>query len=236
MLSGERYTEANVGGAVLASARLNLANALRAQNRVGEAIPYALAAVGSFEQLEGADAQRTINALSSLGRLQSMAGDSTAALAVQREVLARSLRRWGAKNQYTLVERMNLGFLEAELGQRDAALIDLRAAEAGLVETSGGQSALVQAARFGLADLAGDLGRYPEALQALTGIDAKALQATTSDPGRAELLAALKARIVHQRDHSPASRQALDQAIAAMTRAGVAASDVEPFQAVLAGK
>ncbi|WP_022976534.1 protein kinase domain-containing protein [Nevskia ramosa] len=236
MLSGERYSEANVGGAVLASARLNLANALRAQNRVGEAIPYAQAAVGSFEQLEGPDAQRTINALSSLGRLQSMAGDSSAALTVQREVLARSLRRWGAKNQYTLVERMNLGFLEAEQGQRDAALIDLRAAEAGLVETSGAQSALVQAARFGLADLAGDLGRYSEALQALAGIDAKALQATTSDPGRAELLTALKARIVHQRDHSPASRQALDQAITAMNKAGVAASDIEPFQAVLVGQ
>lgn len=235
MLSGERYSEANVGGAVLASARLNLANALRAQNRVAEAIPYAQAAVGSFEQLEGPDAQRTINALSSLGRLQSMAGDSNAALAVQREVLARSLRRWGATNQYTLVERMNLGFLEAEQGQRDAALIDLRAAEAGLVETSGAQSALVQAARFGLADLAGDLGHYPEALQALAGIDAKALQATTSDPGRAELLTALKARIVHQRDHSAASRQALDQAITAMNKAGVAASDVAPFQAALTG-
>lgn len=233
MLSGERYTEANVGGAALASARLNLANALRAQDRVADAIPYAQAAVTAFEQLEGADGQRTISALSSLGRMQSLAGDSAAALGIQREVLARAQRRWGADNQYTLVERMNLGFLESELGQRDAALANLRAAEAGLVRTSGAQSSLVQAARFGLADLAAETGHHAEALQALAGIDARALQATTSDPGRAELLAALKARIVHQRDRSAASRQALVESIAAMRAAGIADSDIEPFDAVL---
>ena len=180
VLGGPAYTPQRIGGAVLALAHSRLGDALRAQGRYAEAIVATQQALADYEATQGPGGQGTITALSSLGYLYSLSGDDARALAMQRDVYQRSLARWGARHQYTLVEQLNLGSQEQEAGELQAALADLRAAEEGLVAVSGERSPTVQAARAARADVLSRLGRNAEALALVEHVDPVAYQASTA--------------------------------------------------------
>src|SRR3546814_82625 len=131
-----------------------------------------------YESAGGPDSQGAITALSTLGYLYSLTGDDARSLQIQREVYQRSLHRWGARNQYTLVELLNLGSAEQESGDLDNALQHIRQAAAGLAAIGGEDSPTLQAARVAEATVLGSLGRNAKALQLIEKVDPKAYQAT----------------------------------------------------------
>lgn len=230
ILAGAPYTQTRIGLGAIATARSRLGNALRGQGRYNEAIPVTQQALADYEQAEGRDSQGAISALSTLGYLYSLSGDNSKALLMQRDVYQRSLQRWGADNQYTLVELLNLGSAEYDAGDAASALPHLQQASTGLARISGTVSPTVQAAYVAQANALSDLGRNSEALALIGHIDPKAYQATTSDPGRAAVLQAIKARILlrlgHRREGEPLMREALSR----MQADGVAASEIGPFR------
>jgi non-specific serine/threonine protein kinase len=234
ILAGAPYTQERIGLGTLANARSRLADALRGQGKYQLAIPVAEQSLADFEKAQGADGQGTVSALSTLSYLYSLSGDDAKALALQREVYQRAIRRWGADSQYTLVELLNLGSDEYDSGDLTAALPHLEQAEAGLVKVSGANSPVTQAARTQLANALSDLGRNAEALALIEQVDPKAYQATTSDPGRALVLRAMKARI-EWRLHRPEAKAALRDAIAAMQKADLADDEIDTFRKELAG-
>ena len=235
ILAGTPYTEARIGIAMLALARSRLGDALRAQGRFAEAIPITAQAVADYGKAQGADGQGTLTALSSLSYLYSLNGDPARALGVQRDVYQRTLGRWGEHNQYTLVELMNLGSDEYDSGDLRAALRDLEAADRGLSALSGERSPTVQAARVAEANVLNDLGRRAEALTLIDRVDPEAYQATTSDPGRAPMLAAMRAQILLGLQRRDEALPALRQAVRQMHADGVPAAEIEPYRKMLDG-
>lgn len=235
VLAGAPYTEQRVGLIAIATMRTRLSDALSAQRKYQEALPVARQAVVEFEKSEGADGQGTISALSSLGYLYSLAGDAARSLATQREVYRRALGRWGMQSQYTLVELLNLGSDEYDTGDLESALPHLQQAEAGLTKVSGAKAPATQAARVALARALSDLGQNDKALAMLDGVDPVAYQATTSVPGQAQVLAAVRARI-ELRMRQPGAETALRDAIAAMKTAGVSDDQMQEFRAALSSK
>jgi DNA-binding winged helix-turn-helix (wHTH) protein len=234
VLAGQPYTEQRVGLAILALARSRLADALRAQARYGEAIVVSTQAVADYQKSQGPSGQGTISALSTLGYLYSLNGDPVKSLAVQRDVYHRSLERWGKGSQYTLVEQLNLGSQEAEVGDLTAASQDLRAASVGLTALAGDASPTVQAARVAEASVLSDLGRNQEALVLIATVDPDAYQASTSDPGRAALLKAMRARIMLRLDRHGEALPELRKALQEMQLAGVSRNEMDPFRKLLA--
>ncbi len=235
ILAGAPYTQRRIGLVAIATARSRLSHALRAQRRYHEAIPVAQKALADYEKVQGADGQGAIASLSSLSYLYSLAGDEAKALQLQREVYQRAARRWGTDSQYTLVELLNLGSSELDVGDVKSALPHLRLAETGLTRVSGAHAPVTQAARVALANALSELGRNQEALAAIRKIDPLAYQATSTDPGRAQVLAAMRARI-ELRLHEPGAATRLRDAIAAMQTAGVGSAEIAPFREALAGK
>lgn len=229
ILAGAPYTQARVGLSTLAAARSRLGDALRGQGRYAEAIPVVRQALAGYEQSRGSDSQGAISTLSTLGYLYSLTGDEARALDMQRDVYQRSLHRWGPDSQYTLIELLNLGSGEYDTGDLQQALVHLQAASRGLVKVSGEDSPVVQAAHVAEANALSDLGRQAEALALIEHVDARAYQATTSDPGRAVALAAYKARIL-VRMGRPDGVPQLRQAIARMEAAGLADNEVAAFR------
>jgi non-specific serine/threonine protein kinase len=132
------------------------------------------------------------------------------------------------------VERLNLGTQEQDAGDLTAALADIRAAAQGLSATSGDRSPTVQAARVAEAGVLSELGQQAQALALVDTVDPVAYQATTSDPGRAPLLRALRAQILWRMGRSAEARPQLQQALAEMQRDGVAATEQAPFRTLLA--
>ncbi|MBN8714764.1 MAG: tetratricopeptide repeat protein [Xanthomonadales bacterium] len=234
ILAGAPYTQERIGLGTLANARSRLADALRGQGKYRLAIPVAQQSLADFEKAQGAGGQGTISALSTLSYLYSLSGDGAKALTLQRDVYERATARWGADNQYTLVELLNLGSAEYESGDLTTAFPHLQQAEAGLVRVSGTDSPVTQAARAELANALSDLGRNTEALALIEKVDPKAYQATTSDPDRALVLRAMKARI-EWRLHQPDAKAALRDAITAMQKANMADDEIDTFRKELAG-
>jgi len=153
---------------------------------------------------------------------------------MQRDVYQRSLRRWGAASQYTLVELLNLGSAEYDANDAAAALPHLRQAEAGLAKVAGEDSPAVQAARVAEANALSDLGRHAEALALLNHVDPAAYQATTSDPGRAAVLKAIRARILLRLGRRREAEPQLRDALARMQAVGVSEDEMTPFRKSLA--
>ena len=234
VLAGPPFTRERIGQAVLGMARARLGDALRAQGRYAEAIPIVSQSLADFVAVQGPDGQGTISTLSTLGYLYSLSGDDRRALSIERDVYQRTLRRWGPDSQYTLVERLNLGTQEQDAGDLPAALADIRAAAQGLSATSGERSPTVQAARVAEAGVLSALGQQAQALALVDTVDPAAYQATTSDPGRAALLHALRAQILWRMGRSAEARPQLQQALAEMQRDGVAATEQAPFRTLLA--
>lgn len=234
ILAGEPYTVATVGLSTLATARRLLGNALRNQGRPAEGIPHLERAVAEQEQARGADDQATIAALSSLGYLHSLVSDVHKRVEIQREVYARSVRRWGEDHQYTLVERLNLGDAEHDVGRLAIARAHLSAAERGLVATSGEQSHLVDAARYSHAHVLSALGEHREALAVITRIEATQLARASADASGDGKLAALRGRAlvgIGQRDQG---RAELQRALALLSAdPGVDDEDLAALQALL---
>ncbi len=223
VLAGSPYTQQSIGLGGLAQAHHRLAEALRAQGRFKEAIAEGHKALAGMEKAQGANSQSALGILGSLSYLYSLAGNEAKALAMQREAYERGLKHWGPNNQGTLISLLNLGYDEADIGQSQLALKHLRKAAAGLARVSGANAAVTQAARVGVASTLSDLGHNKEALAMISKVDPQAYQATSSDPGQAEVLAADKARI-ELRLHQPGAAKRLRAAMVAMKAAGV--SDV----------
>lgn len=232
VLTGPAYSQARIGLAAIATARSRLGDALRAQRRYQEAIPVVQQALRDYEKSEGSDSQGAIVALSSLSYLYSLTGDDAKALHLQRDVHQRAAKRWGENSQYALVELLNLGSSEYDAGDMASALPHLQKAESGLTAVSGAQSPTTQAARVALANAYSDLGRNLEALEMIRAIDPVAFQATTSDPGRKSVLAAMQARIELRLRRAGAEARLRD-AIAGMEMAGVAEDEIATFRKAL---
>jgi non-specific serine/threonine protein kinase len=196
VLAGEPYTEQNVGLSTLATARRLLGDSLRNQGRPADAIPHLERAVAEQEQARGPDDQSTIAAMSSLGYLYSLTGDEARRAALQREVYARSVRRWGADNQYTLIELINLGDAERDVGNMERAREHLAAAVAGLEQVAGPDSTVLHAARFSYAGALADTRRYQEALAVVGQVDPAKLAASSSDASGHGKLAELRGQIL----------------------------------------
>lgn len=234
VLGGAPFTRERIGRAVLGMARSRLGDALRAQGRYAEALPVVSAALADFAAVQGPDGQGTISTLSTLGYLYSLSGDDRRALSIERDVYQRTLHRWGPDSQYTLVERLNLGTQEQDAGDLTAALADIRAAGRGLARTSGEHSPVLQAARVAEAGVLSALGQQAQALALIDQVDPAAYQSTTSDPGRAAVLSALRAQILWRMGRIGEARPRLRQALADMQRDGVAEAEQAPFRALLA--
>lgn len=232
VLAGPPYTEEAIGLGALASAHMHLGDALRGQGRYREAIAPMQQAVVGYEKSVGADSQGAIFALSRLSHLYSLAGDDAKALAMQRKVYERAAKHWGAASQAALIELLNLAGNEQDTGAVKQAVQHLQQAVAGLVKVSGANSAVVQAGKVMLARALSDLGQNDKALAMLDGIDPVAYQATTADPGQAEILQAIRAQ-VELRMHRAGADAKLREAIAAMRKAGVAPSEIAGFSTTL---
>lgn len=167
---------------------------------------------------------------SSLSYLYSLGGNAAKSLSTQRDVYQRALARWGSHNQYTLVEQLNLGSQEHEVGALKEALKDMQSAESGLLLLSGEHSPTVQAARVARANVLSDLGRNADALALVEKIDPKAYQASTADPGRAEVLKALRAQILLRLGRREEALPQLRQALRDMQAAGVAPEEIAPYR------
>jgi non-specific serine/threonine protein kinase len=233
VLAGAPYTEASVGLAALADARLTLGNALRSQGRYGDAIPVVRQALAGFTRVEGESGQGTIAALSTLGHLLSLNGDDAGAFEIQRDVYQRSQTRWGADNQYTLVELLNLGLAEQDRGDNADALEHVSAALDGLAKLGNGNSPAAQAGRVAKATLLSDMGHDAEALALIRTVDPVAYQASTSDPARAAELEAIEARIMLRLGRRAEALPKLRAAVAALEAASVSADEIAPFRALL---
>lgn len=233
LLAGAPYTEASVGLGNLASARVRLGNALRHQGRFHEAIPIFRQALADFTQVQGKSGQNTISTLSLLGYLVSLDGEEQQALEIQRDVYQRSLTRWGAENQYTLVELLNLGMAEQALGKNENALQHIRAAIDGLGKLGNPNSPAINAGRVSLADLLSDMGRHREALTMIRSIDPAAYQAASSAPGKIATLQAVEARIMLRMGKRTEALPMLRTAIAAMEAASVPEDQIKPFRELL---
>lgn len=233
VLAGPPYTQESVGLGAFATANLRLGDALRGQGKYPQAIPVMQQALADYEQSEGADSQGAIIVLSRLSHLHSLTNDDAKALELQRDVYARAAKHWGADSQYALIELLNLGSSEHDTGDLQAAGLHLQQAVAGLAKVSGANSPAVQAGRVELARVLSDAGQNGKALAMLAGVDPVAYQATTADPGQAELLQAIRASI-ELRLHQAGAKARLRSAIVAMQKAGVAASEVDEFQKALA--
>ena len=236
ILAGDPYTEANVGLSTLGTARRLLGNALRNLGRPAEGIPYLQQAVADHEKARGPDDQSTIAALSSLGYLYSLVGDVARRAEIQREVYARSVRRWGEANQYTLVERLNLGDAEHEIGRLTVAERHLAAAVQGLVKTSGEGSSLVDAARFSHASVLLALGRHGDALAVLTPVSSGRLADASADASGAGKLAALRGQVLIGLGRRDEGRAELQQALALLGGEGADEAELAPLRALLAGR
>lgn len=233
VLAGPPYTRESIGLGAFAAARMRLGDALRGQGEYQQAIPVMQQALADYEQSEGADSQGAIIVLSRLSHLHSLTNDNAKALELQRDVYARAAKHWGADSQYALIELLNLGSSEHDTGDLQAAGLHLQQAVAGLTKVSGANSPAVQAGRVELARVLSDAGQNDKALAMLAGVDPVAYQATTADPGQAELLQAIRANI-ELRLHQAGAKARLRSAIVAMQKAGVAASEVDEFQKALA--
>lgn len=232
ILAGAPYTQERIGLAAMADAHSRQGDALRGQGKYNAAIPVAQQSLQEYEQSEGPDSQGAISTLSSLSYLYSLIDDNAKALALQRDVYQRAAMRWGANSQYALVELLNVGSDEYDADDMKSALPHLQQAEAGLFKVSGAHSPVTQAARTELANALSDMGRNDEALAMIQGVDPKAYQATTSDPGRAEVLKAIQARI-ELRLHRPGAEAQLRDAIIAMQAAGASDNDIATFRKAL---
>ena len=230
LLAGEPYTRERMGLTGLAVARSRLGDALRGQGRYREAIPVVQQSVEDSERGQGPDSQGTISALSTLGYLYSLSGDDARAMQIQQDVYQRALRRWGAKSQYTLVELLNLGSAEQDAGDLHHALEHIRQAAAGRAVLGGKRSPTVQAARVAEATVLSGLGRNAEALALIVKVDPAAYQATTSDPGRAAVLKAVKAQILLNMGKRQKGETAMQEALLGMRSAGVPEDEIAPFR------
>jgi non-specific serine/threonine protein kinase len=235
ILAGAPYTPERIGLAGIALARSRLGDALRGQKRYREAIAVTQRSVEDYERAGGPDSQGAITSLSTLGYLYSLTGDGARSLQIQREVYQRSLQRWGARNQYTLVELLNLGSAEQESGELDNALLHIRQAAAGLAAIGDKDNPTLQAARVAEATVLGSLGRNAEALKLIEEVDPKAYQATTSDPGRAAVLKAFKAQILLGMGERKRGESMLREALAEMQGDGVSEDEMAPFRKQLMG-
>ena len=115
---------------------------------------------------------------------------------LQREVYARSVRRWGADNQYTLIELINLGDAERDVGNTERAREHFAAAVAGLEQVAGPDSTVLHAARFSYAGALADTRRYEEALAVARQVDPAKLAASSSDASGHGKLAELRGQIL----------------------------------------
>jgi eukaryotic-like serine/threonine-protein kinase len=233
VLAGDPYSEDSVGLSTLATARRLLGNALRNQGRPAEGIPHLERAVAEQERSRGADDQSTIAALSSLGYLYSLVGDVDRRARIQREVYARSVRRWGEANQYTLVERINLGDAEHEVGRLEVAEAHLRAAVDGLVVTSGEGSSLVDAARYSHANVLVALGRHAQALAVTERIEKTRLANASADAKGDGKLTALRGRALIGLGRADQGRTELTRAIDLLRAEGQNEAELAPLQAML---
>jgi eukaryotic-like serine/threonine-protein kinase len=233
ILAGDPYTENAIGLSTLGTARRLLGNALRNQGRPAEGIPHLVQAVADQEKARGPDDQSTIAALSSLGYLYALTGDANRRAEIQREVHTRSLRRWGADNQYTLVEQINLGEAELDVGRTEVARRHLEGAVAGLIVTSGERSSLVDTARFSLATVLHQLGRHAEVIALINQIDAARLAAGSSDSRGDGKLAALRGQALIAMGKLEDGTAALAQALQVLAAEGRDEAELAPLRAVL---
>jgi non-specific serine/threonine protein kinase len=233
ILAGEPYTENSIGLSTLGTARRLLGNSLRNQGRPAEGIPHLERAVAEQEQARGPDDQSTIAALSSLGYLHSLVGDVHKRAEIQREVYARSVRRWGDANQYTLVERINLGDAEHEVGRLEIARGHLHAAVDGLIVTSGEGSNLVDAARFSLASVLAALGAHREAMQVIGQIESTRLARASADAKGDGKLAALRGRALVGLGRRDEGRTELQRALELLAADGSDDGELAPLRALL---
>ncbi|MBX3637602.1 MAG: tetratricopeptide repeat protein, partial [Rubrivivax sp.] len=234
VLAGDPFNEDNVGLSMLASARRLLGNSLRNQGRPAEGIPHLQRAVEEQERSRGPDDQSTIAAMSSLGYLYSLVGDVARRAEIQREVYARSVRRWGEANQYTLVERINLGDAEHEVGRLAVAEAHLRAAVDGLLVTSGEGSSLVDAARYSHASVLGALGRHAQVLALVERIEGTRLAGASADARGDGKLAALRGRALLGLGRSEEGRAEIRRAIELLRAEGQGEAELAPLRALLA--
>jgi non-specific serine/threonine protein kinase len=233
VLAGDPFTESNVGVSTLASARRLLGNSLRNQGRPAEGIAHLQRAVAEQEAARGSDDQSTIAALSSLGYLYSLVGDAAKRAEIQREVVARSVRRWGEANQYTLVERINLGDAEYDVGRKEIAAQHLKAAVEGLILTSGESSSLVDAARYSYAKALAGIDRHTEALAVIELIEAARLAGASADAKGSGKLAALRGRVLIGLGRGNEGRAELRRAIDLLTADGAVEEQLAPLRVLV---
>lgn len=233
VLAGDPFTEDNVGLSTLATARRLLGNSLRNQGRPAEGIPHLERAVAEQERARGPDDQATIAALSSLGYLYSLIGDVQRRAQIQREVHARSVRRWGPQHQYTLVERLNLGDAEHEVGRLEVAEGHLAAAAQGLLATAGEGSSLVDAARYSHAHVLVSLGRHGQALALVDRIEAGQLASASADARGDGKLAALRGRALLGLGRRDEGREWLQRGIERLRAEGADETEIAALAALL---
>lgn len=177
--------------------------------------------------------ESTIAALSSLGHRYALTGDVNRRAQIQRELHARSPRRWGADNQYTLVEQVNLGEAELDVGRAEVARRHLECAVAGLIVTSGENSNLVDTARYSLATVLHELGRHADVLALINQIDAARIAAGSSDSRGDGKLAALRGQALIAMGRLDEGKTVLVQALQVLTAEGRDEAELAPLRAVL---
>lgn len=233
LLADPRYNAEKVGLGSIALARKRLAAALRAQGQYAKALPVLKQAVDDFTYSQGRDGQATISALSDVGYVLVLLGEDAKALDVQRDVYQRALHRWGAKSQFTLVELLNLSSQEHDAGDFEKSLAHAKQAEAGLVAVSGSKSPTVQAARVALANVLNDMGRQSAALAMMDQVDPVAYQATTTTPGRAAVLQAMRARFLLSMGKRTQGEALMKSALQQMQTQGAATEEIAAYRGLL---
>src|SRR3546814_2079524 len=94
------------------------------------------------------------------------------------------------------------------------------------ISIGGEGSPTLQAARVAEATVLGSLGRNAKALQLIEKVDPKAYQATTSDPGRAAVLKAVKAQILLDMGERRQGESLLREALVEMRSDGVSNDEI----------
>jgi hypothetical protein len=112
-------------------------------------------------------------------------------------------------------------------------LADLQAGGNGLVALSSERSPTVWAARAARANVLSDHGRNAEALILLGQFDPKACQVSTSDPGRDNVLRAIRAPILLRLGRRDEGDPLMREALKAIRAAGVSNEEVQPFDKFL---
>ncbi len=197
------------------STERNRARALRALDRMPEAVEAAQAAYEINTRHLGPDHLESIVSLSTLSYTHHLNGDCERSLPTARVAADQAIRVFGYERQTTLIELGNFGARSFECGEHEQGLAAIRDARDRLRQGFGPANVAGQNFSFFLALFHEQVGHYEEALSALDqlGEDAETIIAagggTAVSGARIELL---RAKVLFGLGQREGAANALDRA------------------------